>query len=80
MRQFLEFVLGRLVDHPDELVVTQGEDGAFIFFKISAHPDDIGRVVGKGGSTISAIRSLMEAAAIGTGRKVAVEVIEAPSA
>ncbi len=76
MKEFLEFVLKRLVDYPDELVITQGEDGEFIFFKISTHPNDIGRVVGKSGSTISAIRSLLEAVVANSGRKVAVEILE----
>lgn len=80
MREFLEFVLARLAAHPEEIVVTQGEDGVYTFFKISAHPEDVGRFVGKGGSTIAAIRAVMEAAAASAGRKVAVEIVDEPDA
>ncbi len=76
MKEFLEFVLRELVEFPEEVVVSQGEDGDFLFFKISLNRADIGKVVGKSGHTIGAIRNLMNAAASRHQRKVVVEILE----
>ncbi len=74
MKEFLEFVIRRLVEHPDEVVVVQGEDGDFMFFKIAVRKSDAQRVVGRNEHTLNAIRSLLEAAAERQGKKVAVEL------
>jgi predicted RNA-binding protein YlqC (UPF0109 family) len=76
LKEFLEFVLRNLVEFPDEVIVTQGEDGAFTFFKVSLNKSDVGRVVGKSGHTIAAIRNLLSTSAARHNRKVSVEILD----
>jgi predicted RNA-binding protein YlqC (UPF0109 family) len=73
MRYFLEMVLGRLVTHPDEIDVEETGDDRGILFRIRVNPEDLGRIIGRNGRTIEAIRSLLNAASRDD-RRVLVEV------
>jgi predicted RNA-binding protein YlqC (UPF0109 family) len=73
MRYFLEMVLGRLVTHPDEVDVEETGDDRGILFRIRVNPEDLGRIIGRNGRTIEAIRSLLNAASRDD-RRVFVEV------
>jgi len=73
MRYFLEMVLGRLVTHPDEIDVEETGDDRGILFRIRVNPEDLGRIIGRNGRTIEAIRSLLNAASRDS-RRVLVEV------
>ena len=73
MRYFLELVLGRLVSHPEEIDVEETSDDRGILFRIRVNPEDLGRIIGRNGRTIEAIRSLLNAASR-DGRRVFVEV------
>ena len=73
MRYFLEMVLGRLVTHPDEIDVEETGDDRGILFRIRVNPEDLGRIIGRNGRTIEAIRSLLNAASRDN-RRVCVEV------
>ena len=73
MRYFLEMVLGRLVTHPDEVDVEETGDDRGILFRIRVNPEDLGRIIGRNGRTIEAIRSLLNAASRDN-RRVLVEV------
>jgi predicted RNA-binding protein YlqC (UPF0109 family) len=73
MRYFLELVLGRLVTHPEEVDVEETGDDRGSLFRIRVNPEDLGRIIGRNGRTIEAIRSLLNAASR-DGRRVFVEV------
>jgi hypothetical protein len=73
MRYFLELVLGRLVTHPDEVDVEETGDDRGSLFRIRVNPEDLGRIIGRNGRTIEAIRSLLNASSR-DGRRVFVEV------
>ena len=74
MKTLIEFILNRLVEHPEEVVVTESEDNGIKIYTISVHSDDIGRVIGKQGSVINAIRTIVKIKAIKDGDRVQVEV------
>lgn len=65
-----------IAQHPDEVQVFTDVDEEGRFIEIELNPDDMGRVIGKSGRTINAIRTLIKAAAIRTGERVTVDVIE----
>lgn len=58
MKKLLTYILRNLVDHPDELKISVQESETELLVNISVHQDDLGRVIGKGGRTINAIRAL----------------------
>jgi predicted RNA-binding protein YlqC (UPF0109 family) len=75
MKHFLEYVVRSLVDNPDDVQITEVPGDSETGYRISLHPADVGLVIGKGGRTISAIRSLINAANK-AGTHLAVEVVE----
>ena len=76
MESFVEYVVKALVDHPDqvEMNTVDGEDGATI--QVRCRKEDIGKIVGKRGKTIMAIRSLVSGAAGRQHKRVSVEVLD----
>ncbi len=80
MRHFLDFVLRRLASQPQEVEVREITEGDTVTFQVFLNPEDIGRVIGKHGRTIGAIRGLLNVAAARERVKVAVEIQEPGSA
>lgn len=76
MKAFLEYVLKNLVDAPDQVSVQQVSRSGRTAYDIRVRPGDVGKVVGKQGQTIAAIRSIMNAAASRYGERVEVEIVE----
>lgn len=64
MKSLLEFILLRMVEHPEDLEITEVEEMGLTVFKLKLHPDDIGRVIGRGGNVIKAIRKLSQVRAV----------------
>lgn len=79
MEEFLRFVIGRLVEFPDEVFITKAEapeSPEKVTFLAAMRKSDIPKIIGKGGHTIQAIRALLEAAAQRQGLKAKLEIIE----
>ena len=76
-RALLEYVTPWLVDHPDEVRITESEDerGATVV-EISVHPDDVGKMIGKRGRIIRSLRALARAAGQRDGKSILVEVVD----
>jgi predicted RNA-binding protein YlqC (UPF0109 family) len=76
MQTFLEFVLKNLVDDPTAVSVERSQSNGRSLFEIRVGPGDMGKVVGKQGQTIDAIRNLAAAAASKYGERVDIELLE----
>lgn len=76
MQEFLDFTLRQLIDFPEEMVLTKHEAPKKHIFKLQLRKSDIGKVIGKHGQTIIAIRNLLSAAASRHGERAALEIIE----
>jgi predicted RNA-binding protein YlqC (UPF0109 family) len=76
MKELVLFVARNLVTHPDAVEVReiQGETASVLELKVAR--DDLGRVIGKQGRTAKAIRTILNAAASRTNRKVVLEIVE----
>ena len=74
--EFLRYVVQKLVEFPDEVVINHREEGGKTIYLLSLRQGDVGRLIGKGGATIKAIRDLAQASAKKHGKKVAVEILE----
>jgi hypothetical protein len=76
MEEFLAFVLKQLVDYPDEMVLVRSVSGKRVTFRLRLRQSDVGKVIGKHGQTIIAIRNLLNAAAARHGEKATLEIVE----
>ena len=63
MRELLELIAKALVDHPDEVVVTEEQEGKNIRIQLHVAPSDMGKVIGRQGRIAKAIRAVVKAAA-----------------
>ena len=74
MRDLVLFLAQSLVDHPDQVTVTQTEGPEAIILELNVAPDDMGKVIGKQGRIAKAIRSVVKAATEKGGKPVFVEI------
>ncbi len=76
MQNYVEFVMKGLVENPDSMKIeTEDKDGLTVF-KVQLHPDDMGKVIGKQGNTINAIRGLLQAGSAKADTRCILEVSE----
>lgn len=80
MQAFLEYVVKGLVAHPDDVTVTPVEKNGMTIYEVRVHPDDMGRIIGKQGVTINAIRSLLQAGSARKGLRCMLEVVDSKPA
>lgn len=80
VRELCEYLVLGLVDDPDAVEVTVEMTAEAIVLRIVVAPDDRGKVIGRGGRVVRAIRSVVRAGAVKSGRRVLVEVDETPAA
>jgi uncharacterized protein len=76
MQAFLEFVVKGLVEHPEAATVTPVFKDSLTIYELRLHPDDVGRVIGRQGITINAIRSLLLAGSAKKGLRCSMEIVE----
>jgi predicted RNA-binding protein YlqC (UPF0109 family) len=76
MQAFLEYVVKGLVQKPDEVSVTPVEQGDMTVYELRMDQADVGRIIGKQGVTINALRSLMIAGSAKKGQRCSVEIVE----
>ncbi len=75
MKELVEVIAKALVDKPDEVVVTEKDDGRNIVIELHVAQEDMGKVIGKQGRIAKAIRSVVKAASFKDNKKVDVEII-----
>jgi len=75
MKELVEVIAKALVDNPDEVVVTEREDGRNITIELHVAASDMGKVSGKQGRIAKAIRSVVKAASTKENTKVDVEIV-----
>ncbi|MDD3118244.1 MAG: KH domain-containing protein [Victivallales bacterium] len=76
LENFVDYIVRSLVNSPEDVrIVSEKEDGGNVI-KIMCKKEDIGKIVGKKGKTIMAIRSLVSGAAGRIQKRVAVEVVD----
>lgn len=76
MKAFVEFVVKALVDHPEQVDVKEVDGERVVVFELRLNQTDIGKVIGKSGRTITAIRTLLTSAAAKQGKRAMLEIIE----
>ena len=77
LERALTHLVGKIVDHPDEVSVTSESSQRGEVLEIRVHPDDLGRVIGRSGRTAKALRTVVSALA--GNRRVRVDVVDQDS-
>jgi hypothetical protein len=76
MQEFLEFIVKGLVQNPDAVSVTPVERAGMTIYELRMDSSDVGKIIGRQGMTINAIRSLLLAGSAKKGLRCAVEIVE----
>ena len=76
MKNLVELLARALVDEPDAVDVREVEDGELLVVELRVAAGDVGKVIGRQGRTVNAMRTLLHAASIKTQRRVQLEVID----
>ena len=75
LKELLEYLIRSIVDEPDAIEVKEVTGEKALVFEIKVAESDIGKVIGKHGRIINAIRTVVRAAAVKEGKKVSIELI-----
>lgn len=77
MRDLLEYLARAIVDEPEKVKVEEleEEDGTLVL-ELSVGDDDYGKVIGRGGRTAQALRTIVKAAAVHEDRRVLVDIVD----
>ena len=76
MKELVEVIAKALVEHPDEVNVTEREDGKDLIIELRVAPSDTGKVIGRQGRIAKAIRAVVKAASSGSDKKVSVDILD----
>jgi len=76
MKDFIELISKKLVEHPDDVQVQQIDREGEQVFELRVNPEDMGRVIGKNGSVAKAVRTLIAAAAAKQQVRATLEIVE----
>lgn len=76
MQAFLEYVVKNLIQNPEEATVTPVERNGMTVYELRMNPSDVGRIIGRDGATINAIRSLLAAGSAKKGLRCSLEIVE----
>ena len=76
MREFLEYVVKGLVQRPDEVTIVPVDRNGTTLYELRMNPGDVGRIIGREGVTIAAIRSLLAAGSARKGLRCTLEIVE----
>jgi len=76
MKHLIEVIVKSIVDFPENVSVTQIDGESTIVFELRVRKEDVGKVIGKKGRTINAIRTLVNATAAKTSMRAMLEIVE----
>ena len=74
-RELVEFVAKSLVDDPSQVQVSEIQGETSIIIELRVGPEDMGRVIGRGGRTANAMRTLVRVLAAKQGKRIALEIV-----
>jgi predicted RNA-binding protein YlqC (UPF0109 family) len=75
MKDLITVIAKALVDHPEEVRVNVVEKDDRMEYRLSVHPDDVGKVIGKQGKIAKSLRTVITSAAVKETKRVTVEIV-----
>jgi len=76
MAELLAYLARELVDDPDAVRVDAEERDGALVLRLHVAPDDVGKVIGRGGRIVRALRTVVRASAVREGQRVLVEIAD----
>ncbi|MFQ5650740.1 MAG: KH domain-containing protein [bacterium] len=76
MKEFIEFIVQHLVDHPNEVKVNEIDGERTVVFELRVGEGDMGKVIGRHGQTAKSLRTLLAAASAKNGKRAVLEILE----
>ena len=74
--EFLKYLVENLVEHPEKITIEKRDDELGTLLTLQVHVDDMGIIIGKKGSTINALRSILRLHGMKIGKKLTLKVLE----
>ena len=75
MKDLIEYIVRSIVDDPSQVRVSEVEGANTIIYELRVAPEDMGRVIGKGGRVANSIRTLLRVVATRQGKRATLEII-----
>jgi uncharacterized protein len=79
MKKALDYIIAQIVDNPDKVEIVEQEDQGIINFNVTVDPSDMGKIIGKNGKVIRAIRNVVKISAIKQNKKINISLVESSS-
>jgi uncharacterized protein len=77
MQDLVEYLARSLVDSPDEVSIeSYDEDDGSVVYELTVAEDDVGKIIGRGGRTVNALRCVLRACAAKQGRRLLLDVLD----
>ncbi|HEY2457753.1 MAG TPA: KH domain-containing protein [Candidatus Acidoferrum sp.] len=76
MKELVEKIARALVDHPDKVEVVVVEGTQVTLLELRTHPEDLGKVIGRQGHTVNAIRTLLSAAGVKLHKRYTLDIVQ----
>ena len=76
MKELVEIIAKALVDHPDQVRITEIPGGYTLVIELKTAKEDVGKIIGKRGQNAQAIRTILNAASAKLGKRVILEIID----
>ena len=77
MQALIDYVVRGLVDAPESVEIARSEEQGTVRFELTVAPGDLGKVIGRDGRTVHALRTLVSTAAQAQGKKASLELVDA---
>lgn len=76
IQELVEYITKSLVDEPDQVRVNLTENAHAVNVELQVAPEDMGRIIGKGGRVVNSLRTLVRIAAIRQGKRATLEILD----
>jgi hypothetical protein len=76
MKELIQFIATALVDNPTQVEVTEIKRGSQVIVQMQVAREDMGRIIGRGGRVVTAIRTLLRVAAAQEGKRASLDIVE----
>jgi hypothetical protein len=76
VKELVEYMVKSLVDNPEHVQISELEGEQSVVYEVRVAPEDMGKIIGKQGRIAKAMRTIVKAAGVKSGKKAMVEILE----